>query len=177
MTNSTSDRRPIYLAYRKRYEPEKTKLLIIAESPPASGLYFYNPVGRVTEPLFTALMEQLGITCATKEEGLQSFQQSGWLLVDATYTPIDKGYSESLRNMVIEQDYEHLLADLLSLTPDKSVPIILIKSNVCRLLRPKLDRDGFRVLNGETIVFFPSSGQQGRFRDQFRTVLSSAELG
>jgi hypothetical protein len=79
--------------------------------------------------------------------------------------------------MVIEQDYEHLLADLMRLTPDRSAPIILIKSNVCRVLRSKLVRDGFRVLNGETIVFFPSSGQRGRFRDQFRTVLSSAELG
>jgi hypothetical protein len=89
------------------------KLLIVAKSPPASGLYFYNPAGRVTEPLFAALMEQLGITCATKEEGLRSFQQSGWLLVDATYTPIDKEYIESLRNIVIEQDYEHLHADLM----------------------------------------------------------------
>jgi hypothetical protein len=176
MDKFEADRRAVYLAYRGRYEPETVKLLIIAESPPVSGLYFYKPDGKVTEPLFAALMEQLGIRCVNKDEGLRSFQLAGWLLVDATYTPVDKGYTESLRNMIMAQDYEHLLADLIRLSPDKSAPIVLIKSNVCRLLRPKLVRDGFRVLNGETIVFFPSSGQQLRFHQQFRSILTSTQI-
>jgi hypothetical protein len=46
-----------YLDLRLRFEPEPLRLVIIAESPPASGLYFYNPIGARSEPLFAALMK------------------------------------------------------------------------------------------------------------------------
>jgi hypothetical protein len=58
--HSTSRRsRAEYLDLRQRYEPESTRLVIIAESPPASGRYFYDPAGAPSEPLFAALMRQL----------------------------------------------------------------------------------------------------------------------
>jgi hypothetical protein len=44
-----------YLAFRRDFEPSSTKLVIVAESPPASGKYFYNFAGAVKEPLFAAL--------------------------------------------------------------------------------------------------------------------------
>jgi hypothetical protein len=31
----------------RRYEPDVVRLAIVEESPPASGLYFYNPTGVV----------------------------------------------------------------------------------------------------------------------------------
>jgi hypothetical protein len=33
-----------YLGLRKRYEPEKVRLGVVAESPPVSGLYFCDPM-------------------------------------------------------------------------------------------------------------------------------------
>jgi hypothetical protein len=78
-----------YLSLRSRYEPENIRLVIIAESPPASGLYFYNPTGARSEPLFAALMRQLGISPISKENGLLEFQRRGWVLVDATYEPVN----------------------------------------------------------------------------------------
>jgi hypothetical protein len=50
-----------YLSLRRQYEPEAIKLVIIAESPPASGRYFYDPTGAKTEPLFAALITCKGI--------------------------------------------------------------------------------------------------------------------
>src|SRR5262245_12148076 len=79
-----------YLDSRRRYEPNRVTFIIVAESPPASGLYFYKPTGQVAEPLFAALMKQLGVSCLNKEHGLREFQRSGWVLVDATYEPVDK---------------------------------------------------------------------------------------
>lgn len=38
--------RDYYFSFRKKYEPEQLKLAIVAESPPASGLYFYDPLGK-----------------------------------------------------------------------------------------------------------------------------------
>jgi hypothetical protein len=80
--------RSYYFSLRRAYEPEYVKLVIVAESPPASCKYFYDATGLVKEHLFAALMLQLGAT--TKEIGLREFHRKGWVLVDATYQPVDK---------------------------------------------------------------------------------------
>jgi hypothetical protein len=38
-----------YLRLRRDYQPENIKLVIIAESPPASGKYFYDTTGSAKE--------------------------------------------------------------------------------------------------------------------------------
>ncbi len=160
-----------YLALRRRFTPEKIKLVVIAESPPASGLYFYDPEGAVTEPLFAALLKHLGISCKTKHVGLQEFQRIGWYLMDATYSPVNK-LSPRERNRKIEQDYPLLCDDLRSLTPDRSTPLVLIKVNVCRLLEQRLLDDGFNVINQRRSIRFPAMGHQNKFHEQFREVVN-----
>jgi hypothetical protein len=147
-----------YLAFRRKFEPTSVKLVIVAESPPKTGKYFYDPAGRTTEPLFAALMQQLKHAPATKEDGLREFQLRGWLLVDATYEPVD---------------YDLLRYDLDRMLSDKSTPVVLIKANVCRLLESRMKEDGFNVLNGGRAVYFPSNGRQPDFRRQFDAVLKS----
>ena len=93
--------------------------------------------------LFAALMRQLGFLPPTKEEGLREFQRRGWVLVDATYEPVNK-LSRLGRDRVIERDYPLLRDDLEGLSPDRSTPLVLIKANVCRTLAPKLEQDGPR---------------------------------
>jgi hypothetical protein len=120
-------------------------------------------------------MGQLGFTGATKEEGLREFQRRGWILVDATYEPVNK-LNPSGRDWAIERDYPLLRDDLTELMPNRSTPLVLIKANVCRILEPKLLRDGFNVLNRGAIIPFPSSGRQTEFRRQFATILRIAGL-
>jgi hypothetical protein len=158
-----------YLTLRRRYEPEHVKLVLVAESPPASGLYFYNPDGRVTEPLFSALMKQLDVRCDQKSDGLSELQRSGWLLVDATYAPVNR-LSDTERRKIIERDFPLLCDDLLKLTPDRSAPLILIKQNVCRILEPLLTHDRFNVLNRGIVVPFPSTGHQRQFHEKFKSI-------
>jgi hypothetical protein len=164
-----------YLALRRPYEPENIRLVIIAESPPASGLYFYK-AGRTGEPLFAAMMKQLGLSPTTKEDGLREFQQRGWVLVDATYEPINKLGPDLNRDRdgMIDRAYPLLCADLVSLMPDRLTPLVLIKANVCRILKPKLEQDRFRVLNGDIVIPFPAFGQQKRFHETFGPVVRSA---
>src|SRR5688572_4605549 len=128
---SVSDRDG-YLSLRQRHTPEKITLIIIAESPPASGKYFYNPLGRVTEPLFAAFMKVLCLSPSTKEEGLREFSRKGWVLVDATYEPVNR-MTVVGRNNVIANDYPLLLDDLKTLMSGQGIPLVLIKANVCRL--------------------------------------------
>jgi len=159
-----------YLALRRKFEPTPAALVVVAESPPKSGKYFYNPTGEASEPLFAALMSQLGNAPASKENGLREFQRRGWLLVDATYEPVD-GLSDKDADAVILRDYPQLRSDLKALLPGQLVPIILVKANVCRLLEPLLVHDGFNVLNCGRVVYFPSTGQQNAFSQQFGAIL------
>jgi len=165
-------KRSEYLDLRRRYEPRSVKLVVIAESPPASGLYFYDPTGSPREPLFAALMKQLRLSPTTKEEGLREFQRNGWVLVDATYEPVDK-VTRSRRDRIIDRDYPLLREDLAALMSDRSTPLILIKENVCRILEPKLAHDKFNVLNRGRVIYFPASGRQSDFFRQFGAILES----
>jgi hypothetical protein len=150
--------RDYYHSLRQRFLPETVKLAVVAESPPASGKYFYDQTGAITEPLFSAFMRHLRISPLTKEQGLREFQKSGWILIDATYEPVDK-LSPSARDQVIVRDYPLLLEDLARLV-NKQTRIVLIKRNVCSLLEPRLERDGYRVINQGNVIYFPSHGRQ-----------------
>jgi hypothetical protein len=165
--------RDYYFSFRKKYEPEQLKLIVVAESPPVSGLYFYNPLGKITEPLFAAFMQHIAFSPLNKEEGLVQFRLRGWLLIDATYEQVDKSKG---RDETIVRDYPLLCSDLTRLSPDKAVPLILIKANVCRLLGPRLSADGFKVANQGREVYFPSHGNQPKFHRQFRAILNSTAL-
>ena len=100
------------------------------------------------------------------------------MLADATYEPVNvDAYKKVERNGIIMRDYPLLRDDLLSLTPDRSVPIIVIKSSVCELLDPALSSDGFNVLNRGRKIFFLSNGRQSDFHRQFDDVLSSHRDG
>jgi hypothetical protein len=135
-----------YLKRRGEFVPEDPKdikLIIVAESPPASELYFYKADGSVKEPLFAAVMKQLDFKGSKKLDGLQHFKQCGWVLVDATYEPVDRE-TDSVRDAIIKRDYELFCCDLRSLTPDRSARLVLIKKNVCQILEPMLHRDKFK---------------------------------
>ena len=119
------------------------------------------------------MMRQLGFAPTTKEDGLREFQQRGWVLVDATYEPVNS-LDRATRDSAISRDYHLLRADLVVLLSDRSIPIILMKANVCKLLQPRLSKDGFNVLNAGRVVYFPSHGRQKDFQRQFGEVLGSA---
>jgi hypothetical protein len=167
--------RDLYLSLRRPYVPEAEaiKLVIVAESPPSKGKFFYKPEGKITEPLFKAMMLQLRFTPTSKESGLREFQKGGWVLVDATYEPVN---NRKDRNRIIIRDYHLLRKDLAAMLSNRSVPIILVKKNVCRLLERRLTDDGFNVLNHGRDVYFPSTGRQNDFQRQFSEVRKGTKV-
>ncbi|MDT8067944.1 MAG: hypothetical protein ROO76_07215 [Terriglobia bacterium] len=159
-----------YIRLRDRFTPENPTVIFILESPPASGLYFYNPDGKTTEPLFKAMMKDvLGKFPSTKEEGLQDFAAKGYLIIDATYTPVNN-LGDPEADAIIVRDFLQLLEELRA-HAQPSTKIVLVKTNICRLLEKRLDEEGFRVLNGGVTIPFPSTGQQSKFREKIQRVL------
>lgn len=160
-----------YIAKRNKYKPEDIRAIFILESPPKSGKYFYDSDGKVSEPLFKAMMEIIGYKPTDKATGLAEFAKKGFMIVDASYTPINHYREGRDRNERIMIRYPMLVKDLLILTPDKNTPLILVKANICRLMEPRLKKDGFKVANDGLMIPFPSSGQQGNFRKEIALVL------
>jgi len=166
-----------YLQLRRAYQPALARLVIVAESPPASGLYFYDPDGRVSEPIFAAFMKLLSLSPLNKAEGLRALQDHSWVLADATYEPIDKKFRarDKARDAVLVRDYSLLKDDIVELSQGNQVPVVLVKENVCRVLESLLTSDGFRILNRGRKVYLPMNGNQPQFHRVFGEILQ--ELG
>lgn len=158
--------------FRERFTPAHCKVIFVLESPPKSGKYFYNPEGRTTEPLFSGMMKDvLGMRPQTKTEGLSEFAARGYLVIDATYKPVNRAHlSPKSRDALILEDLPLLVEDLRRYVNDET-ELVLVKANVCRLLESKLAAAGFTVLNRGLIVHFPSTGRQRQFRRTVRQVL------
>ena len=153
-----------YLRRRRVYKPADIKLIFVAESPPISGKYFYDPKGLPSEPLFMELLRAtLKKRYLTKAEGLEAFKKAGYLLVDATYKPLNHNLMLK-RKIELGRNLPVLINDLRRLKHGKNVNIILIKANICRLLEEPLLAAGFNVINNGAIVPFPSTGHQVEFR-------------
>ena len=165
-----------YIAKRNKYKPENLKAIFILESPPKSGKYFYDPEGETTEPLFKAMMELIGCKPTDKASGLVEFAKKGFIIVDATYTPVNHYKEGKERDQAIMIWRSTLLKDLEILTPNKKTPIVLVKANICRLFAGLLKSAGFNVINNGITIPFPATGQQGRFRKQIASVLKDADI-
>ncbi len=165
-----------YIAMRGKYTPKKIRVIFVLESPPESGKYFYNLNGKISEPLFRAMMGLIGCKSSDKSLGLAGFVKSGFIIVDATYVPVNHSRNIRERNQVILESYPDLVKDLRAVTKNKKTPIILVKANICELLANPLKADGFNVINDGVRIPFPASGQQTRFRERVAVVFKKAAL-
>jgi hypothetical protein len=167
-----------YINLRNQFTPPSPKLIFIAESPPASGKYFYDQGGRVLEPLFSNLIEvTLGYKPTDKPKSLKEFCDKGYLLIDATYITVNKIDKKKDRNKIILNSYNSLKSELEIHNNDYKIPLILIKKNICELLNIRLTNDNYCVANDGIIIPFPAFGHQLRFRKIVIFILHSLNSG
>ncbi len=87
-----------YRTAREAYKPERVRVLLIAESPPASGgsFYFEKTVGK--DHLFRETMKAVGSwpegqtlpRGLDKRPLLKEFQTKGFFLIDTSLQPVDR---------------------------------------------------------------------------------------
>ena len=140
-------------------------MVMLFESPPVSGMYFYDPEGRMTEHLYSAIMKLFGWKPTSKMEGLQWFCDAEILLLDATYQQVN-GMTIRQRRDIMRADYPSLDARL----PD--APVIIGMSAVYDAVNDLLVGDGINVINGSIKVPFPANGRQRQFHEKAGAVLS-----
>ena len=119
------------------------------------------------------MMKLMGYIPVDKVDGLREFRDRGYVIVDASYRPVnDLGEGKSRDDRILGE-YPSLLHDLKALNPDKTIPLILVKANICKLLELPLRNDGFVVANSGILIPFPASGQQNRFRERMAMIWRS----
>lgn len=161
---------------RHSYKPSKIRFLFIAESPPNSGGFFYNPKTIGRDSLFAETMRTLRLWPENKTMSkgfdkrplLKRFQSMKYYLLDSSQTPVDKlGFRE--RNRKVRGEIPRLIREIKKLKPDK---IVLVKKNVFQIVGPALVKEDFavRVLN-KTFLAFPSHGNQLKYRRHLRRLL------
>lgn len=151
-----------------KYRPKDVKLLLVAEAPPADeSRYFYFEDVTTNDWLFRGVVEVLfGETPdrSDKAKWLKALKDRGMFVVDMKLDPVD------------DSDLEAYVPDLVSrcqlLRPEH---IIVIKVTVYDAAYEELRAAGLPVV--EKRIPFPSTGQQGRFREEFKEALEMCGIG
>jgi hypothetical protein len=166
---------------RRKYRPRKVRFLLIAESPPSSGGFFYFGTTIGKDHLFRETMKALELwpenepmrRGVDKRLMLRRFQTMGFYLLDTCTSPVDKLRPTERRKRVLSQT-PRLVKDVLKANP---YHILIVKSSIFNPVSIALREAGLmtRVLNTRPVPF-PSHGNQRIYRTALRRAASKAHL-
>lgn len=149
----------------KKYQPDKIKLLLIAEAPPKSeDRYFYYENVTEQDSLFRYVVRCVLNTEPIRDqkaEQLNALKNAGVFLIDSVTIPLQKG--EKLKDFI---NKDSLVSRCQNLNPQA---IVLIKANVYDEVFDALKNEGLPVVDER--IPFPGSGQQTRFVNSFNSAL------
>jgi hypothetical protein len=166
---------------RRKYRPRKVRFLLIAESPPSSGGFFYFGTTIGKDHLFRETMKALEFwpenepmrRGVDKRLMLRRFQTMGFYLLDTCVSPVDKLPQTERRKSVLSQT-PRLVKDVFTANP---YHIFIVKSSIFNPVSIALRESGLlpRVLNTGPVPF-PSHGNQRIYRSMLRRAVRKAHL-
>jgi hypothetical protein len=166
---------------RQKYRPHRVRFLLIAESPPSSGGFFYFATTIGKDHLFRETMKALEFwpenepmrRGVDKRSMLRRFQSMGLYLIDTCVFPVDKMRPNERRNAVLGQT-PRLVNDVIKANP---LHIFIVKSSIFNPVSIALRDSGMlsRVLNTGPVPF-PSHGNQRTYRSMLRRAMNKARL-
>jgi hypothetical protein len=148
----------------EKYKPDEIRILLVAEAPPtANDRYFYFEDVASHDWLFLGVVEVLlnyKSGRLEKQACLKKLQEIGIFLIDLKLDPVD--------GSPLQAYVPNLVARCRELASEK---IILIKATVYDAAYIPLKSAGLPVVNKR--VYFPSTGRQSEFREQFADALKA----
>jgi len=152
---------------RKRYRPERVRILFVGEAPPASGLFFYQAnsgLYRAIRDTFLTAFPSLG-----KDEFLESFRALGCYLVDLCGEPVDRMNRQS-RERICHAGEDRLARRLRRLRPKIIVTLV-------RSIESSVRRAEARAKWSGVQVALPYPGRWHHYRTVFRENLTPVLRG
>ena len=170
-----------YARARNKYKPTEINVLLVAESPPSSGGYFYAEKAIGKDHLFRETMKALELwpvdrplrKGCDKRPMLEQFRSLGFFLIDTCEVPVDK-MPPGQRRLSTAQGALTLPNRVKRLGP---AGILIVKKTVFSPVSRALSIAGFdnRILNKNSLPF-PSHGNQRKFRRMLRRLVSQNGL-
>jgi hypothetical protein len=130
-----------YIVARDRFKPSgRIRFLLIAESPPASGGYFYFDWTTGRSSLFSETMKALGWFPEDepmpkgfdKVSLLRKFQSLEFFMIDVSYRPLDKGLSRKEREDCLKNEIPRRVDEIRKLDPES---IIIVKVTLFNMVK------------------------------------------
>lgn len=118
---------------RRRYKPRRVAVLLVAESPPASGRSFYGADSGLYRAVCDVFTTEYPPTDG--RSFLESFRDRGWYLVDLCRTPVNH-LTPRERRQAHDEGVTGLARTIRRLRPGAVVLVVrMISPSVCRALQ------------------------------------------
>ena len=149
---------------RKSFKPDRIKLLLVGESPPASGQFFYvrSLMTKYTSRAFETVFR---IDFSDTTSFLKFFQNKGCYLEDLTMTPVNKMPTVE-REKTLELGIIRLSKKLIDFDPEA---IVIVLKKIERYVKNAISIAGLSC--PVYSLPFPGNGHQNRFIKDLSTVL------
>ncbi len=149
---------------RKAYLPSRVRILLVAESPPSSGDFFYVDSG-MTRYTMMAFEKAFGLKFQSTRHFLEYFKDRGCYLDDLTETPVNNLQCTE-REQLLKSCVPHLSRRIKQMQP--TVIITVLKRIETHVLKA-IDQSG--ISTKAYTLPFPGNGHQNRYTEMLAEIL------
>ena len=151
---------------RNSFRPKKIRLLLIGESPPSGGKFFYvhSPMTSYTARAFEKAHKR-DFSSQDQTEFLEYFKTCGCYLDDVCHFPID-GFDDEKRKQALAENVPALTARLKDFRPE-AIAIVLKKVEThvrVAIVLAEIKPEVF-------VLPFPGHGHQGKYIDLLEKIV------
>ncbi len=164
----TSDMNPLENC-RYSYRPKICKVLLIGESAPAAGTFFYfgnSPLCTYTREAFTMAFPNANIA-NNNMQFLDYFRDFGFFLDDLCLVPVNNMENETRQ----QHNQENIPSLATRLREYQPAIIICIMLGIREYVRESLIQSGLSATTEFHAIPFGGNGQQGRYRQKLAIIL------
>jgi len=154
---------------RERFKPENVRVLLVGESPPAEGTFFYDR-SLMTTYTKKAFESALGQSFPTNTEFFEHMKQTGFYLEDLSQVPVDKLPSAEREAKLVEES-ERFAERVAQMRPEA---VVIVLRKIEKIVRQALSRAGSAA---EVYVLpFPGNGHQTKYQAQLIPIVRAHEI-
>lgn len=151
---------------RQAYRPPQVGVLLIAESPPKGGRFFYRGDSNLFHYTCEAFQSAFGLRFRGPEEFLSAFKRNGCYLEDLSVAPLDhlKG---SPRERARREAAGGLVNKVRSASPRA---VVCVMKGISEIVRTAVVEAGFGTVLFD-VVAFPANGHQTEYVRELAAIL------
>lgn len=149
---------------REKFKPEKVRVLLVGESPPAKGSFFYDR-SLMTTYTKNAFESALDETFPTNSEFFEHMKKIGFYLEDLSQVPVDKLPSAE-REAKLVAESERFAGRVVQLNPDA---VVIVLRKIEKIVRQALIKAGSTA--DVYVLPFPGNGHQTKYQAQLIPII------